>query len=63
MKYKASKNDFKVSEKELLDSDLLQILNSGKGEFKGKNYMKINNQNLSADSVAKMISERFDLEH
>jgi len=63
LKYKASKIDFKVSEKELLDSDLLQILNSGKGEFKGKNYMKINNQNLSADSVAKMISERFDLEH
>jgi uncharacterized protein YlaI len=61
LKHKPSKNYFKPSEKELLETNLRNILNSGKIKFKRKNHIKINNQNLSAVSVAKMISERFDL--
>jgi hypothetical protein len=61
LKHKLSKNNFKTSEKELLDTDLKHTLNSSKNEFKVYNHIKINNTNLSADSVAKIISERFDL--
>ena len=36
-------------------------MNSSNNEFKGKNYIKINNTNLPDDAVARVISERFDL--
>ena len=61
LKHKPSKYNFKASEKELLDTDFKHILNSSNNEFKGKNYIKINNTNLPADAVARVISERFDL--
>ena len=34
-------------------------MNSYDGEVKEKNYMKIDNSNLAADVVAKMIKEKF----
>ena len=36
-------------------------MNSKEGEIKQKNYLKINNTNLSAENVAKMIKEKFEL--
>lgn len=61
LKYKPSKKAIKASEKELLDTDHKHILNSTENDFKDKNHLKINNMNLSADVVAKMICERFSL--
>lgn len=61
LKYKPSKNDFKASEKELLETDEQHVLNSAANEFKGTNHLKINNTNLSAAAAAKKISKRFDL--
>jgi hypothetical protein len=61
LKHKRSKNNFEASEKELLDTDLKHTLNSEENEFKEKNHIKINNTNLPADAVAKIISEKFDL--
>ncbi len=61
LKHKPSKKNFKTSEKELLDNDFNHILNSSNNEFKDKNYIKINNTNLPADAVARVISERFEL--
>jgi hypothetical protein len=39
MKHKRSKNNFKASEKELLDTDLKHTLNSSNNEFKGQNHI------------------------
>ena len=59
LKYKPSKKDFKASEKELLETDRRHILNSNDNDFKEKNHLKINNTNISAKIVAKMIKEQF----
>jgi hypothetical protein len=61
MKYKPSKTDIVASEKELLETDRKHILNSAENEFIMENHFKINNTNLSANKVAKMIKERFSL--
>ncbi len=61
LKYKPSKKDFKTSEKELLEADRKHILNSNNNEFKGKNHLKIDNSNISANAVAKMIKDQFCL--
>lgn len=63
LKYKASKRDIEWSENELLSSLKKHKLNSdpGEGEKIFKNYMKIDNTNLSSEEVAKMIKERFNL--
>jgi len=61
LKYKPSKNDFKSSEKELMDTDRMQILNSKKNEFGRKNHFKINNTSLGAVDAARMIKENFGL--
>ena len=36
-------------------------LNSEKGEITHKKYLRINNTNLSAEDVAKMIKDKFEL--
>ena len=36
-------------------------INSYSGEIKEKNYLKINNTNISAEKVAKMKKEKFNL--
>ncbi|MGY8985506.1 MAG: hypothetical protein ACKVIX_02590 [Sphingomonadales bacterium] len=61
LKHKPSKNDFAASERELLETDKKHIVNSERDEFKQKNHIKIDNTDISADIVAKMIKERFCL--
>jgi len=61
LKYKPSKSDFKASEKELIDTDRLQTLNTKENVFERKNHFKINNTSLNAIDVAKMIKEKFGL--
>lgn len=63
LKHKESKRDLKWSEEELLKSLEKHRLNSlpGEGEKIFENYMKIDNTNIPAKEVAKMIKEKFDL--
>lgn len=63
LEHKASKRDLEWSENDLLTSMKKHKLNSelGEGEKIFKNYMKIDNTNLSPEEVAKMIKERFEL--
>jgi hypothetical protein len=61
LKYKPSKNNFKASKKELLETDRKYTLNSQGNEFSNKNHLKINNTKLNANKVAKIIKERFNL--
>ena len=63
LKHKASKRDLEWSKKDIFRSMEKHKLNSepGEGEKIFKNYIKINNEDLSAEEVAKMIKEEFDL--
>ena len=63
LKYKESKRDLEWSEKDLLRSLERHRLNSmlGEGEKIFENFIKIDNTNISAKEVAKMIKEKFDL--
>ena len=63
LKYKESKRDLEWSEKDLLRSIERHRLNSmpGEGEKIFENFIKIDNTNISAKEVAKMIKEKFDL--
>lgn len=63
LKNKMSKRDLEKSENRLLQSMINHRLNSqqGEGEAIFPNFFKINNENLSAEEVGKMIQERFDL--
>lgn len=57
---KPSKKDITTSEKMLLLHDKEHKLNSDKGYFDNeKNYLRINNTDLSAVEVAKMIKKEF----
>ena len=60
---KASKRDLEWSEKDLLRSIEKQRLNSkpGEGEKIFKNYLKIDNTNITAVDTAKMIKQKFNL--
>lgn len=63
LEHKASKRDLEWSKNELLKSMQKHKLNSepGQGEKIFKNYLKIDNTNLSAEEVARMIKEKFEL--
>lgn len=63
LEHKASKRNLEWSEKDLLESIKRHRLNSnpGEGEKVFKNFMKIDNTNLSATEVAKIIKEKFHL--
>ena len=63
LKYKESKRDLEWSEKDIYRSLKKHRLNSkpGEGEKIFKNFYKIDNTNISAEEVAKMIKERFKL--
>ena len=63
LEHKASKRNLEWSEKDLLESIKRHRLNSnpGEGEKIFKNFMKIDNTNLSATEVAKIIKEKFNL--
>lgn len=63
LEHKASKRNLEWSENDLLESIKRHRLNSnpGEGEKIFKNFMKIDNTNLSATEVAKIIKEKFNL--
>jgi hypothetical protein len=58
---KPSKRNLEFTEKEIVEDMQKYRLNSFDGEFDGEKYIKINNTNLSAEEVAKMVKEKFDL--
>lgn len=58
---KASKRNLEWSEKDLLKSAEKYRFNSHENEIKEENYLRINNTNLNAEIVAKMIREKFKL--
>ena len=58
---KPFKKDFDMSERLLLNSEKIHRTNSLEGEIKEKNYIKLDNSNISAKEVAKIIKERFKL--
>lgn len=63
LKHKESKRNLEWSNNDLIRSMTKHRLNSnpGEGEKVFKNYIKINNENLSPEEVAKIIKEKFDL--
>ena len=64
LEHKASKRNLEWSENDLLESLTKYKLNSetGVGEKIFKNYLRVDNTNISAEEVAKMIKEKFDLQ-
>lgn len=58
---KASKRDLEWSENDILKSIKKHRLNSNPGEIKFENYYRIDNTNISAEEVAKIIKENFNL--
>ena len=63
LKHKESKRDIEMSEKRLLTAEQKHKLNSepGQGEMLFENYIKINNTHISAEDVAMMIKNKFNL--
>ena len=57
---KPSKRDIEASNKRVLKEDLHRLV-SNEGEIPFKNYLRINNENIEAKDVAKMIKETFNL--
>ena len=58
LKYKPLKRNFEISEREILETDKTDQLNSQKQPSGLHHYLKINNTNLSAEEVAKQIQEK-----
>ena len=58
---KPSKRNLEWSEKDLLKSVEKYRFNSKENEIKEKNYLRIDNTNISPDNVAKMIKNKFKL--
>ncbi|WP_343824488.1 shikimate kinase [Clostridium subterminale] len=61
LKHKASKRDIEISNHRLIDNDKNYRCVSNDDEIPFDNYIKIDNSNLSAELVAKMIKEHFNL--
>ena len=61
LEHKPSKRDIEWSEADLKESMEQHRLNSLEGEITYPNYIKLDNTNLSAAEVAKIIKERFQL--
>jgi hypothetical protein len=61
LEHKPTKRNIKYSEYDLITTMKRHRLNSIEGEIKKKNYIRINNTNLSAEEVAKIIKEKFQL--
>jgi len=59
--HKPTKRNFEKSEKNLKDYMKKYRLNSKSGEIKRKNYIRIDNTNLSAKETAQKIKEKFQL--
>lgn len=58
---KPTKRNTEWSKKDLIKGAKEYRLNSLPGEIKEKNYLRIDNTNISAQEVAKMIKEKFNL--
>ncbi len=58
---KPSKRNIDLSNQRLISADIKYRLNSYEGEVKFNNYIKINNENMEASEVAKIIKVKFDL--
>ncbi len=61
LKNKKSKRDLELSNNLIYEYNSKYRMQSYDGEIKFKNYIKIDNTNLSANKVAKMIKDKFDL--
>ena len=61
LRHKASKRDIEASNQRLINDDNKYRCESYDGEVTFENYIKIDNSNLEADVVAKMIKDRFML--
>lgn len=61
LRHKPSKRNIERSEKDLRDSMKKHRLNSKKGEIKRKNYVKIDNTDLSPAETARRVKEKFQL--
>lgn len=61
LEHKPSKRNIEWSEKDLLLSMDKYRLNSFEGEISFANYIKINNTNIRAEEVAKIVKETFQL--
>ncbi len=59
--HKASKRDLESSKKRLLNEEDKHRLISHEGEVPFTNYLRINNDNLTASEVAEMIKQKFNL--
>ena len=60
LKHKASKRDIDASNKRMLNEERHRLV-SYEGEISFKNYLRINNENIEAKDVAKMIKDTFSL--
>ena len=58
---KQTKRNVEQSKEFLLRAEKKHRCNSYPGEIQEKNYIRINNNNIPANEVAKMIKEKFDL--
>ena len=58
---KASKRDIDASNNRIINNEDIYRLISNEGEIPFKNYLRINNENLEAKEVAKIIKEIFKL--
>jgi hypothetical protein len=61
LKHKASKRNNEFSTNLIINEDANHRLVSREGEIKFKNYIKIDNSELSPDVTAKMIKDKFSL--
>lgn len=60
LKNKASKRDVAASEQRLINEERYRLV-SEEGEIPFENYLRIDNTSISAEDVARMIKEEFDL--
>ena len=60
LKHKASKRDIDASNKRMLNEERHRLV-SYEGEIPFKNYLRINNENIEAKDVAKIIKDTFSL--
>ena len=61
LNHKASKRDIEISNQRLINDDKNHRCVSKPGEITFNNYLRIDNTNLEAKDVAKMIKEYFKL--
>ena len=61
LRNKASKRDIEASNRRVINCTNNHRVVSREGEIPFKNYLRIDNTNLSPEVVAKMIKEKFDL--